>query len=63
MKTCSRCERKIYKPGFRYCAFCQAAIKKEMKDSGYLTEPLPNKRRRGKDLRESTNDTKYGKDA
>jgi hypothetical protein len=32
MKTCSRCERKIYKPGFRYCAFCQAAIKKKKKN-------------------------------
>jgi hypothetical protein len=33
-----------------------------MKESGYLSEPLPEKRYRGKSYRESTHETKNGKD-
>lgn len=63
MKTCPRCERSITKKGFRYCMYCQAAVRKEMKESGYLTEPLPEKRYRGNSYREDTHDTKHGKDS
>ena len=61
MKTCPRLWEKD-QTGVSVLSRLSVIVKREMKESGYLTEPLSDKRYRGKGYRESTHETKNGKD-
>lgn len=64
-KPCQSCQRFPAITGLRYCGTCTARIKREMRDSNYLTKDWqPNQvRHRTPDWREDRHETAFGLDA
>jgi hypothetical protein len=63
MKTCERCSNTAVR-GERYCKYCRGKVLAELRDAGYLaSRPVGHiGRRRTAEERESTNETRYGRD-